>query len=334
MITSQEPQVVHTLPKAFAVDVDATALKQIKVGFTVDIDLNSIEGSVAVFNQQNQLVQGKLSYVNRVLVFTFDEPVDKGHTYRVVISGDAESFIKGKPATKGIRSVIGIGMRKDYEFSFTTSGILVEIPKWISPAHYSVIDVQPVFRWGAVKDAELYELEVARSNQFRPLAIPESALQGIKLALTEFQWNQPLQDGSYYARVRAFVEGQWGPWSDVIQFHIDTVKEGPVAPGDDDVPPEPPVDEYPPDDDLSIEIVDIIPKQNASQVSPESPGIAVRLLGSVKLEDVKIRVSYTSIDEEDDDSAYQKVDGRLSTSPALDGTTWVIFTPNKKETTS
>lgn len=329
MIVSDAPEVIHTLPKAYSTELDVASLTEIKMGFNVDLDTNSLEGNIVVFDENHNLVEGKIVYANRILTFTFEEQLMTGHTYRVLVRGDSEAYVNQTQATKGIQSVFGVAMPKDFDYTLSTLEINIPIPKIKEPSNYSSVDTtKPTFKWTGIKDSEEYELEVSKSNRFVPLLFPEAGLQAIYTSVNEFTWMTDMADGTYYARVRAGVGDYWSAWSEPIQFNIDTLEEGVVSEDDENLYDEPVQDDEPIEEfESMVEIVDVYPQPLTSQVSLKTPGIAVRILGDVSPSDINIKVIGAPIEEEDEMGFYEEVNGSVSLTRNPDGTTWAIFKP-------
>ena len=92
-------------------------------------------------------------------------------------------------------------------------------PELSSPEHATVLsDSAPAFDWVDVSDASVYEIQIDESQTFDNPVIDDSTLSS-----SGYPSGRSLSDGQYYWRVRAGdSHGNWGDWSVVWSFNIDT----------------------------------------------------------------------------------------------------------------
>jgi hypothetical protein len=90
-------------------------------------------------------------------------------------------------------------------------------PILVSPTNgKKQITNDPTFTWNLATDAVEYEIEISTSNSFTTIQITYSSLN-------TFYISSSLPDNLYYWHVRAVDEiGNWGSWSNVFTFTIDT----------------------------------------------------------------------------------------------------------------
>ncbi len=83
---------------------------------------------------------------------------------------------------------------------------------------------QPNIAWSNVKNAQAYEIFIARDSNFSQIVLIQT------IAKTDFTIPNPLSDGAYYVRVRAYNKDLYpGKFSKPYLFTIDTTP--PAAPG-------------------------------------------------------------------------------------------------------
>ncbi len=122
------------------------------------------------------------------------------------------------------------GWSAAWSFSLKTSGPLP--PGLVAPAQGSTTnDNTPSFDWNVVSDATGYTLQVSAVANFATLIIDQQ-----NLTQNNYTASTALNDGLYYWRVQAKdVLGNWGGWSVVRNFNINTLVLPPpslIAPTD------------------------------------------------------------------------------------------------------
>ncbi|MCX7610402.1 MAG: Ig-like domain-containing protein [Ignavibacterium sp.] len=306
----QTPEIIYTLPKAFSVNLNPNEVTSIKLCFNTDIDPDSLNGNIIVYDRDSKIIEGDITYSNRIAVYSFKESLKEGETYRILAKGDSEAYVKQLSEGNGIKSVLGIFMPKDFTYTISMIGSPLEKPEITYPSNYSLVQTNyPNFSWHSVEGAKKYLLEVSKFNTFQPLAIPQSSLNGIETSETNFVWSEPLEDGTYYVRVKALSDDLESEWSNVVQFNIDTIEKGNVSEGDKTEPVE----------NTYKEVVDVYPMHFSSQVPLEIPGVAFRLLGDVNIEDINIKIVGRPIDS-DNNFEYEEIETQMELIEDVDGT--------------
>ncbi|MHA1687579.1 MAG: Ig-like domain-containing protein, partial [Candidatus Heimdallarchaeaceae archaeon] len=120
-----------------------------------------------------------------------------------------------------------------YDFTIDTYG--PPAPELNSPSNGAVIkDSTPTLDWTApsVDNPSGYQVQIARDSSFSDLVID------VQVSGTSYTPSTALSDRTYYWRVRAKDDlNNWGSWSDVWSFTVDTVapdRPTPNSPADDD----------------------------------------------------------------------------------------------------
>lgn len=235
------PQVVATVPANLTGSVPTSTL--ITIRFSVDLDVNYIQGNVRVVDGHGNPVAGQVTYKNRVITFTPAAPLRPAMLYKVTVIGDDPA----DQLSTGIRSVLGVPMAGKFTFSFMTAEApTLAAPAIVWPKDGSVLQETEDFflEWAPVERAKHYQAVLSTSNTLEPVIWPPVT----QLYTTETKLiPEDLPDGLYYARVRAIDEnGVPGDWSEVIAFRVDRAEVATVTP-EDTLAPDPAVPglEYP-----------------------------------------------------------------------------------------
>jgi len=112
--------------------------------------------------------------------------------------------------SNGDSSVVSVHVIQPQEFN---------VPVLISPINGSVInDDTPAFDWHNVTSAVDYQIQIDNENNF-----DSPVTDKIGLTISNYTPQSSLSDNIYYWRVRARVNiGNWGGWSSVWSFTVDT----------------------------------------------------------------------------------------------------------------
>ena len=104
----------------------------------------------------------------------------------------------------------------------------VEPAQLLRPAHgQELVETTPLFEWWPLNNATQYQIEVSRDENFGtheisetvniPVYSPDYSLAQRSLGRTDY--------GTFYWRVRGFVSGEWGDWSEPWRFQIASQSE-------------------------------------------------------------------------------------------------------------
>ncbi|MDZ7722880.1 MAG: FISUMP domain-containing protein [candidate division KSB1 bacterium] len=110
-----------------------------------------------------------------------------------------------------------------WSFSIDTKG--PDAPQPVAPANdMELSNSTPTLRWSAVSDAEYYHLQV-----YDDIGIINPEIDIDNLSDSEYTISQSLDDNKYFWRVRGKdAYGNFGKWSKVWQFEIETTTTGTV----------------------------------------------------------------------------------------------------------
>ena len=82
----------------------------------------------------------------------------------------------------------------------------------------------PILRWAAIPGAKRYNVQISVSAGFATTVVDEST------TATSYTHTRVLSDGTYFWRVRAEIDKEWGNFSEAWIFHKDWSAEGQVKP--------------------------------------------------------------------------------------------------------
>lgn len=314
------PQVLTVIPKNLSIDV-ATTLNKIVIGFNTDLDVNHVKGNIRVEDLAGNYVPTQVAYSQRMVSITFSAALDPGTTYRISIFGDMN--VNDNEIT-GIRNVFGTPMAGVYQSTFTTvSEQTLLPPKVLHPMDGTQVSEKPAFQWENVEGASTYQIRMAKFNTMEPLLWP---LPPDSPYLTESAVpNVHMEDGIYYWQIRSISDtGKPSNWSSVMAFNLHTQQEYPVAPEDTLPPVQMPFDEFIME---SHDLMEMFPKDGASNQDTKIATIYFRILGTITKEDVELfEVRGESV--LGDEEPHDLVDGTWDVYPQEDGSTIIGFTPN------
>lgn len=320
---SRKPTVIEVSPHNYENEVDIET--SVRATFDVDLDTRYLNDFVYLQDEDGKKVEGRVSYRKRVLVFTPLVPLKKQATYSLFLVGDSNL---ANDEVEGLRSIIGDAMTGVKIVRFTTKvGDLLPPPDVKRPMNNSVIRLKPVFEWAPVIGNEGYRLQVSKTNTFNVLVYPledETVITGESV-----EPDVVMEDGHYYWRVRTIQTDGESIWSRIMQFNLTTLSEGKIAEDD--------ADEIDPTDDPSfyeiseIEFIEAFPQQDTLQVPSNVENLYFRLLGDINLEEMDINsltLTGQHISEDYEEESHGLVKGRTVVVDSVDGTVYVIFTPD------
>lgn len=216
------PSIESYAPLGINVPLDAV----IEVRFSSDLDRTALAGSVSVIDPQGQPVPGVLSYENKTLRFTPNQPLRPATTYTVVLHGLPSAGTKGV-----IRTVVGVPLGENITFTFQTAEAQVELGvELLHPA--DGVEVSEVeFRWKPVENAAEYHIQVYEDPSLKSLVWETKTTETSARPIDFLQ-------GQYWWRVAAVGPNSVpGPWSPVYTFLY--IAGYPVIPEPPVPPPEP-----------------------------------------------------------------------------------------------
>ncbi|MHA2250338.1 MAG: Ig-like domain-containing protein [Candidatus Kariarchaeaceae archaeon] len=107
---------------------------------------------------------------------------------------------------------------------FTIDTALPDKPVLVTPTDGQLVNAIPELTWNDISDASEYQVQIDDSNDF------SSPAADITQAGSAYTTTASLTDGVYYWRVRAKdVSGNWGEWSEIRSFTLDSTAVIPPA---------------------------------------------------------------------------------------------------------
>lgn len=305
----------------------------IAITFSADVNPASFTKNIVVLEDHNKIyknvnslkdysqynvVKGSISYKDRILTYTPDEPFHTDTCYVVMLND-------------GIRDITGNVMIKKHVSCFYTESVAtfprVEI---LSPKYGTITDTVPEFTWKN-QCAPSYEFQISKSNDFELLlynqVIPGNRVEEIIKHTPEFNAGE----GMYHIRIR----GENGEWSDTYQIFIKAIVDAVVS--EEDTPDMVHLDDFLAGLEDPIEILEYFPPQDAVNISLKTNIIYIKIKGKIDEEDIKWDECYIygeSFDDEDESFAHEIVDGKWSlVYDSYFDVTFLIFTPDIVEGT-
>lgn len=299
----------------------------IAITFTADINPASFARNIVVLEDYNKIfknvnslkdysqyrvVKGSISYKDRVLTYTPDEPFNTDTCYVLMLND-------------GITDITGNRMIKKHVSCFYTESVAsyprVEI---LSPKYGAICEAMPEFTWKN-QASESYEFQVSKSNTFELLLynriIPGQKVEGIMRHDPEFT----PEEGMYHVRIRS----ENGEWSDVHQIFIKPVVDAVVA--EQDTPEIMHLDAFLENLEDPIEVLEFFPSQDSINISLKINLIYIKIRGRIDDSKVRLEDSYVygeSFDEERPEIAHETVDGKwVVVYDSYFDVTYIIFQP-------
>ena len=319
-------RVLNVSPDHQASNVNVNS--SIDITFSSDINPATFHRNIVILEDYNRIykninslkdysqyraVKGTISYKDKVLTYTPDEPFHTGACYIIMLGND-------------ITDIIGNKMAKKHISVFYTEHI-ASFPRCeiISPKYGSIVNSFPEFVWKN-QCSESYRIQVSKSNSFE-LLLYDEVVPGNKI--DNFIRHTPrfhAEEGMYHIRVRS--EG--GEWSNVYQIFIKEITDAVIA--EQDVPDMMHLDEFLDDINEPIEILEQFPSDNTINISLKTNIIYIKIKGKVDKDRINFDDCYVygeSFDDEHEEYSHETVDGKWSiVYDSYYDVTYVIFTPS------
>lgn len=261
---------------------------------------------------QYSVVKGSISYKDKVLTYTPNEPFHTDTCYVVMLSD-------------GITDITGNKMTKKHISVFYTETIS-SFPRCeiIAPKYGSIVNAIPEFTWRN-QCSESYIFQISKSNSFE-LLLCNDIIPGNKIE--DYIKYTPVfdaQEGMYHIRVKS----ENGEWSDTHQIFIKAITDAVVA--EEDTPEMMHLEEFLEGLEEPIEIIEYFPPQDAVNINLKTNIIYIKIRGKVDEHRLKLDECYVygeSFDEEHEEYAHETVDGKWTVVyDSYFDVTYVIFTP-------
>ena len=299
----------------------------IEITFSADINPASFVNNVVILEDYNKVykninslkdysqysvVKGSLSYKDRILVYTPDEPFHTDTCYVVMLNDN-------------ITDITGNRMIKKHVSCFYTESV-ASFPRCeiTSPKYGSIVNAIPEFVWKN-QCSESYIFQVAKSNAFE-LLLCNDIIPGNKIE--EYMKYTPsfdAQEGMYHVRVKS----ENGEWSNIHQIFIKAVTDAVVA--EQDTPEIIHLDEFLDGLEEPIEILEYFPEHDSVNINLKTNIIYIKIKGKVEEHRLRLDDCYVygeSFDEEHEEYAHETVDGKWTIIyDSYFDVTYVIFTP-------
>ena len=299
----------------------------ISITFSADIDPSSFFKNIVVLEDHNHIyknvnslkdysqysvVKGSISYKDKVLTFTPEEPFHTDTCYVMMLNG-------------GITDITGNKMTKKHVSCFYTESV-ASFPRCeiVSPKYGSIVNAIPEFVWKN-QYSESYCFQISKTNTFELLLYNE-IIPGNKIE--ENMRHTPAfnaEEGIYHIRIKS----ENGEWSDIHQIFIKAVTDAVVA--EEDSPEMFHLDEFLEGLEEPIEILEYFPADGTINNSLKTNIIYIKIKGKVDEDRLHLEECYVygeSFDDEHEEYAHEIVDGKWTVIyDSYFDVTYVIFTP-------
>lgn len=300
----------------------------IEITFTSDINPATFVKNIVVLEDYNKIykninslkdysqysvVKGSISYKDKVLTYTPNEPFHTDSCYVVMLSDD-------------ITDITGNKMIQKHVSCFYTESV-ASFPRCeiISPKYGSIVNSVPEFVWKN-QCSESYIFQVAKNNSFELLlyneVIPGNKVEENMKHTPEFN----AEEGMYYVR----VQSENGEWSDVHQIFIKAITDAVIA--EEDTPDMMHLDDFLDGLQEPIEILEYFPAEDSVNISLKTNIVYIKIKGKVEEDRLKLDECFVygeSFDEEHEEYAHETVNGKWTIIyDAYFDVTYVIFTPD------
>ena len=300
---------------------------EIQITFSADINPASFNKNIVILEDYNKIykninslkdysqysvVKGSISYKDKVLTFTSEEPLHTDTCYIIMLNG-------------GITDITGNKMIKKHVSCFYTESV-ASFPRCeiVSPKYGSIVNAIPEFVWKN-QYSESYCFQISKTNTFELLLYNE-IIPGNKIE--ENMRHTPVfnaEEGMYHIRIKS----ENGEWSDIHQIFIKAVTDAVVA--EEDTPEMFHLDEFLEGLEEPIEILEYFPADGTINNSLKTNIIYIKIKGKVDEDRLYLEECYIygeSFDEEHEEYAHEVVDGKWTVIyDSYFDVTYVIFTP-------
>lgn len=318
-------RVLSVSPSHHMANVNVNA--SVEILFSSDINPATFVNNIVVLEDHNKIykninslkdysqysaVKGSISYKDKILTYTPNEPFNTDSCYVVMLSD-------------GITDIIGNKLIKKHVSCFYTESV-ASFPacEITSPKYGSITSAIPEFVWKN-QCSESYVFQVSKSNTFELLLCNE-IIPGNKFMDTiNYQPEFDAQEGLYHIRVKS----ENGEWSSVHQIFIKAITDAVVA--EQDTSEIMHLDEFLDGLEEPIEILEYFPADGSININLKTNIIYIKIKGEVDKDRLRLDDCYVygeSFDEEHEEYAHETVDGTWTMIyDSYFDVTYVIFTP-------
>ena len=299
----------------------------IDITFSSDINPATLVNNIVVLEDYNKIyrninslkdysqysvAKGAISYRDKVLTYTPNEPFHTDTCYVVMLSD-------------GITDITGNKMIKKHVSCFYTESV-ASFPRCeiTSPKYGSIVNTIPEFVWKN-QCSESYTFQVSKSNSFELLLCNET-IPGNKVEeLIKFKPTFNASEGMYHVRVKS----ENGEWSNIHQIFIKEITDAVVS--EQDTPEIMHLDEFLDGLEEPIEILEFFPANDSINISLKTNIIYIKIKGKIDESRLRLDDCYVygeSFDEEHEEYAHETVDGKWTVVyDSYFDVSYVIFTP-------
>lgn len=306
---------------------DVNVNHEISIEFSGDINPASFHKNIVVLEDYNKIykninslkdysqysvVKGSVSYKDRTLTFTPNEPFHTDSCYVVMLSD-------------GITDITGNKMIKKHVSCFYTESI-ASFPRCeiTSPKYGNIVNAIPEFVWKN-QYASSYRFQVSKSNSFELLLYDEVIAGNVIEDTIKHTPKFSASEGMYYFR----VQSENGEWSDIHQIFIKAITDAVIS--EYDTPETMHLDEFLDGLEDPIEILEYFPADGSINNSLKTSIVYIKIKGKVDESRLRLEDCYIygeSFDEEHEEYAHETVPGKwVIAYDSYHDVTYVIFTP-------
>jgi hypothetical protein len=299
----------------------------IEITFSSDINPASFVENIVVLEDYNKIyrnvnslkdysqysvVKGSISYRDKILTYTPNEPFKTDACYVVMLSDK-------------ITDITGNKMIKKHVSCFYTESV-ASFPRCeiIAPKYGSIISAIPEFLWKN-QYSESYIFQVSKSNTFE-LLLCDDVIPGNKL--DDVIKHKPVfnaKEGMYHIRVKS----ENGEWSNTHQIFIKEILDAVVS--QEDTSEILHLNEFLDGLEEPIEILEYFPSIDSVNNSLKTNIIYIKIKGKVDEHRIRLEDCYVygeSFDEEHEEYAHETVDGKWTVIyDSYFDVSYIIFTP-------
>lgn len=299
MNNTNETQGIHILTTSPSnKELNVNVNTNISIEFSSDIDVGSLVKNILVLQDTNRIfnsisdlqdyskysiVQGNISYNNKILTYTPNEPFNTDSIYIVLLNND-------------IIDITGNKLKQKYVFSFKTEETASYGPcEIISPIYGNICNSIPTFTWVNQKSPS-YIFQISKTNTFETLILDKAIAGNTIDTNISYVPEVDFKEGIYHIRVKS----ENGEWSNVHQIFIRPITDDVVAL--EDTPILQNFDDFLDNVVEPIEVLEIFPSNESTNVSLKTNIFYIKMKGKVDESRIDFSNSYAYGEVLDDDS--------------------------------
>ena len=299
----------------------------IDITFTSDINPNTLGKNIVVFKDTNKVyknanslrdyskydvVKGSITYKDKVLTYTPDEPFDVDSTYILMLNDK-------------IADITGNQLIKKYINVFYTEPVASYIGVKITSPKYGLITNEiPMFEWDN-QGAPSYVFQISKENSFERLIIEDVVKDNGSEKIQHIP-NFKAEEGMYFVRVKC----ETGDWGDTHQIFIKPITDAVIA--EEDTSEMVAFEDFFDNLEDPIEVLEYFPEPNSINNSLKTNLIYLKIKGKIEEDRIDFSNCYIygeSLDEDHSEYSHESISGEWSVVyDAYFDVTYIIFTPD------